>query len=241
MRPGESEGFAGGGSAIAPAACERGERGRHGVAERGADAQVADAVQGAPHGVAVGGRRQDHRGAVGEGGDADRRPLGRLVGEALGRVDGGREAAGLEVGLLHRLGDVDGEHHAAAVLLAGRLDRRAGQRDDAGGDRQQGDDGRGGAPAARAGGRAHVHHLGVGPGRARAARLARPGEQGHRQHGQQQQGPQPSRGLEGHESLGPRRQAATPASTSSRAPMPAGQAVTSVSTRSVPTKEPSRA
>ncbi len=56
---------------------------------------------------------------------------------------------------------------------------------------------------------------------------------------QRQQRPEPARRLEGHDSLGPKRQAATPASTSRPAAIPAGQPVTSVLTCSVPMNDPS--
>ena len=239
MRPGESDGSAGAGSCDRPGGLERGQRDRDGLAERRPLARLLDPVQRLVHLVAVGRRGEHDRRPVGEGRDPDRRVLRRLVEESLGRVHRSLQAARLEVLLEHRVGDVEREHHGAALLLARLLHRGPRQRHHGGAHGEQ-RDGRGGGPQPRdAPAGRHPHHARIGPLVGGAATAARPHHKARRQERQRKQRPEPVRRLEGHDSLGPNRQAATPPRMSRAAAIPAGQAVTSDFTRSVPMNEPS--
>ena len=116
----------------------------------------------------------------------------------------------------HRLRRVDGDHHGAALLLARSRPSTAAPGPRPAAPRRA-------APRTAAAARSrrvrrrgpHAHHGRVGPGRrrrgvGRRSQATRPAART----GTQEEGPQPLGDLEGHDSRGPIRQAATPARTS---------------------------
>src|SRR5215211_7088066 len=135
---------------------------------RGA-ADRRQAIQRAAHGGAVGRRRRAHLGEVRERDEAEPEGLRQLVGEPLGRVDRRRDPVRLDVGGVHRAGDVGDHHHRRRAL--GRRDRalRAGERHDQRGEREQEQQRRDVAAQARPRRDEVRHQRRVGEGRGLAA------------------------------------------------------------------------
>ncbi len=240
MRPAESEGSAGGVSGIAPTASSA-AREVVTAAPRAVPTRVSPIPASASRTAwwsVVGARTTSALSAKVVMPIAVSSGAASVKRSAASMADASR--VGVQIGLGHRVGDVERDHHAAAPLLGRGLHRGAGHGDDAGGHRQQGHDRGGRAQGACAAARADGHHGRVGPAGAGTAARPRPGDEAHGEGDEQHEGPEPSGGLEAHDRRGPSRQAAAPASASSRAPSPAAQAVTSPLTRSVPMKVPRR-
>ena len=98
-------------------------------------AAVGDhALERAVDRAAVGRRRDDLLGVVGERHEPEAEVVGRLVDEHLGRVDGRGQAAGIDVVGAHRARDVVDEHDGRRALRRGDAALRAREREDQRGD-----------------------------------------------------------------------------------------------------------